>query len=405
MGFTARMGGAGVLLLLMICVVPVAAHADSPRRVLHVSLYPYIPDAAEAALALKQGFEREHPDVIVDMTLNQNYYSPKPGDKGVLFEDADVHEIDVIFLQDFLNRHKLAPLPASFAASVGQLEPLAAVAASDGGRLVAVPQWMCADFLFYRADKTGLGSAHTLVEMERVLGPEHGLLLSMKGGGTLGELYLSALLARDGSPEAALGHVTATPDPVILDRLQRLLMLEPAGFGRSADYDQRGNFYARQFARRAGSAFVGYSEMTHDVLEETATSCRVEDRCVTAADIRVAAMPFSDNAVRPAVWVDMFGIDARVHGRTMADAQDFIRYAVSMPAYRALLVPAEGGRPRYLMPAMQAAYADPAIRKAAPLYPAFRAILDKGVVVTVPGLNAKLHDVAANIDAALPPVH
>jgi len=393
------------LLLISALLAAGLVHAQTPRRVLHVSLYPYIPEPQDAALTLKQGFERDHPDVIVDITFNQNYYSPKPADKGVLFENADVHEIDVIFLRDFLDRHKLAPLPASFTARLDTLVPLAARAATAGGRLVAVPQWMCTDFLIYRADETGLSDAHSLAGLEHVLAPHHGLLMDMKGAGTLGEYYLSALLAREASAEAALSHITPKPDPAIMARLTRMLALEPPGFGRDAGYHERGDFYARQFARRAGGAYVGYSETTHDVLDETAISCRNEDRCVTAPEIRVAAFPFQDGRLRPAVWVDMFGIDAKVHGRTLADAEDFIAYAVSQAAYRSLLVPEPGASPRYLLPSTEQAFNDPQILQAAPLYPSFRAIMEQGVVVTVPHLNADLHDVATAIDADLPAHH
>jgi len=381
------------------------AQAATKRRVLQVSLYPYIPEAPAAALALKQDFDRDHPEIIVDMTLNRHYDSQNPADKGLLYEDADVHEIDVVFLRDLLDRHRLLPISHGFARRLPKLTGLALQAATVDGALVAVPQWLCSDFLIYRADITALAGAHTLAEVEHALSPGGGLLMDMRGTGALGELYLSALLARDGSPQAALAHVTGTPDPAILDRLRRVLALEPAGFGRNRAYGVREDFYARQFARRAGGAFVGYSEMTHDVLEETATSCRQDEHCVTASDIRVTAFPFQDGRVHPAVWVDMFGIDARVHGQTLTDAQDFIAYAVSLRAYRALLIPQSGETPRYLLPATQAAFNDPDIIRAAPLYPQFHAIVDRGVVVTVPHLSATLHDVAARIDADLPAVH
>jgi len=396
---------ARILVVWLAALLLAGPAGAAPRRVLHVSLYPYIPDAKAAALSLKQGFEREHPDVIVDIALNPNYYSQDPAAKGVLYEDADVHEIDVVFLGDFLARHKLAPLSPAFTASLGRLAPLADRAARVGGRLVAVPQWMCTDFLIYRADKSALGQAKTLSDLEQVLRSDHGLLMDMKGDDTLGEFYLSALLAKDGSAEAAVSDITPAPDPAILSRLRRILTLEPEGFGRDPDYDARGVFYARQFARRAGAAFVGYSEMTHEVLDEAAVSCRREDRCVTASDVRVAAFPFEDGVVRPAVWVDMFGIDSRVHGETLADAEAFIRYAVSITAYRTLLIPQAGEAPRYLLPATEAAFSDPEILRAAPLYPQFRAILNQGVVVASPHLSARLHAVAAQIDADLPPTH
>jgi thiamine pyridinylase len=343
--------------------------------------------------------------VRIDITLNPHYYSLDPADRGVLYKDADVHTIDIVFLRDFTDRHRLAPLPPGLLAGLPKMERLARDASVVDGVAVAVPQWMCTDFLFYRADVSALNGVHSLDGLERGLGHGAGLLMDMAGPDAIGELYFSSLLAEAGSPEAALALVTPTPDPAVVDRLKRMLALEPAGFGRVADYDTRYSFYARQFARRAAGAFVGYSEMTHEVLDETAISCRVEDRCVTADQIRVAAFPFHDGAARPAVWVDMFGIDARVTGRTLRDAADFIRFAVSLPTYRALLVPQEGHKPRYLLPPTEEAFDDPAIRKAAPLYPAFRAIVEQGVVVSTPHLQAKLHAVAARIDADLPKGH
>jgi thiamine pyridinylase len=391
----------GVLALLALS----PAFAGSPRRVLRVSLYPYIPAAPAAALALKQGFERLHPDVIVDITFNRHSYDTDPAAKGALYEDADVHEFDVVFLRDFIDRHKLAPLSPAFVRSIDRMTPVAAKAATIDGRLVGVPHWLCGDFLIYRADQTDLAGSPTLADLERQLRPDHGLLMNMKSLGALGEYYLISLLARDGSPEAAVSDITATPDPVILDRFQRILALEPAGFGRNPDDNAREDFYARQFARGAGSAFLGYSELIHDALDETASGCRAADHCVTAADIRVAPFPFQDGRVRPTVFEDLFGIDARVHGRTLKDAEDFIRYAVSVRGYRALLVPESGENPRYLLPATEAAFDDPRILAAGPLYPKLRAIIDQGVVMTAPHLNDRLHDVAVRIDASLPGTH
>ena len=92
-------------------------------------------------------------------------------------------------------------------------------------------------------------------------------------------------------------------------------------------------------------------------------------------------------------------------GRKFTDAEDFIRYAVSMPAFRALLIPAQGQPPRYLLPAADAAFSDPAILKNAPLYPRLKSIVDQGEVVTALGLSTQMHDVAMRIDADLPKTH
>jgi thiamine pyridinylase len=387
--------------LAFLCFIFLASAAPE-RRILHVSMYPYIPDAAEAALYLKQDFENEHPDVLLDITMNPNYYSTDPAQGGVLYEDADVHTIDVVFLQDFLDRHKLAELPPGLVSSLPEMEPLARQADTVGGKMVAVPEWMCTDFLFYRADLHALDGVDSLSGLQAGLRKTPGLLMDMAEP-ALGEIYLSAVLAQQDTPAAALAR--STPDPAIVQRLRHMLAMEPAGFGRSPDYSARYGFYARQFARRAGGAFVGYSEMTHEMLDETETSCRVEDRCLNSAQITVTAFPFRDGAKRPAVWVDLFGIDARVHGRKLQDAADFIRFAVSLLTYRALLVPQQGRPPRYLLPATAEAFDDPAIKKAAPLYPAFRAIMEQGAVISMPRLQAKLQAVATRIDRDLPASH
>jgi thiamine pyridinylase len=388
------------LLILLSALAPFAAHAQLPRRILHVSLYPYIPQAAAAALALKQGFERQHPDVIIDVTFNQNYYSPDPAEKGVLYEDADVHEIDGILLSDFIHNNRLAALPASLTKDLDPLEEQAREIATSSGRMYAVPHWMCADFLIYRADANGVPAS--LADLRKW---HRGVLMDLKGSGPLAEVYLDALLTRRSWEISLPSALTQPPQPAIIARLRDILALEPPGFGRNAKYDSIEGFYARQFARGVGDGFVGYSELTHDVLEEASNACSDMDHCVTADQLRVAAFPFADAVVRPAVWVDMFGIDASVHGQRRSDAADFIAYAVSLPAYRALLIPGAGEAPRYLLPATTTAFEDAAITRAAPLYPQFRAIMEQGVAVKLPLLNAHLHALASRLDASLPDTH
>jgi thiamine pyridinylase len=370
-------------------------------------MYPYIPEAADAALKLKQGFEDSHPGVLLRITFNPNYYDPSPDAHGVLNEDADVHEIDAIFLRDFIDAHKLSPFSAGFAASLGPLVPLADAAAHVGGAMVAVPHWLCSDFLFYSGNESGLQGVHTLAGMEAVLHPHtpgHGLLLDMAHD-ALGELVLSLRLGESASSGQAIAQLGDPPDKSLIQAMHEILQLEPKDFGRSADYGARVGFYARQFARQAGSAFIGYSEATHDMLDEAATSCRHEDHCLTAEDIQVGAWPFSGASGRQNVWVDMYGIDAHVHGALHADAEDFIRYAMRVETYRALLVPEPGATPRYLLPARDDIYRDPALLQAAPLYPQFRAMIERGIVASAPHLEAKLRAAATAADAALPVSH
>jgi hypothetical protein len=200
----------GFLAVLAIMVVFVHC-ALAQRRMLHVSLYPYVPDAAAAALTLKQGFEKLHPDIIADITFNPNYYSVVPADHGVLYEDADIHTIDGVFLDDFLAAHKLAPLRRDFLSRLPAPEGLALHLASLGAEQVAIPYWMCADFLIYRKSLHGLDHLASLKQLETGLHGS-GLAADMEDSGELAELYYSTVLAEARTDEP-LQNLPEKPDP------------------------------------------------------------------------------------------------------------------------------------------------------------------------------------------------
>jgi len=58
-----------------------------------------------------------------------------------------------------------------------------------------------------------------------------------------------------------------------------------------------------------------------------------------------------------------------------------------------------------LLPATKTAFEDVSIMRAAPLYPQFRAIMEQGVAVKLPLLNAHLHTLASRLDVSLPAAH
>src|ERR1700733_12280564 len=232
--------------------------SDSNPRILRVEMYPFIPDFSGAALLIKSKFEKGCPGLDLQINANQNYYSATG---GILDAKADLYEVDSVFFDDFV-KTKQPQLPSqSLLAASGPVVPFAKDVATSNGAQYGVPHWLCSDFLIYRQDHTQLqnlkkpGDAASLFRE-----PSQGLLMDIKGKLTIGELYLSILVAHYGSVPAALSKLdpNAAPDDAAVSTLRSFLSMEPPGFGRLQHYHDVDGFYARQLSRGSGSAFVGY---------------------------------------------------------------------------------------------------------------------------------------------------
>jgi thiamine pyridinylase len=380
------------------------------RRELTASLYPFVPDASGMYWRLERDFEAAHPEIDLKIVLNENYYDHRPDKaKGILFSNADVYEIDSVLLEDFITAKKIQPVDASDLTGASRFRPLAEQASRRGNVWYGVPHWMCGNFLFYRRDDARLQSATTLRALEQALGamtPPGGLLIDLKGKSTLGEMYLDAALDDQGTLEAALPLLN--PDKLSAENpsvaaIRRALALAPNGFSRDDDYHDRKGFYARQFARGAGRALVGYSERLYFIHEEKTQSCRKDEACLDLKNVAVREWPLSDRGSMPIVWVDVLAIGANATGQKQRDAEELIRFLVSSAAYRGILVPGWGESPRYLMPATSEMYSDPELLQAAPLYGELLPLLEKGVTVSRPGLNATLREMGRKLDEELLP--
>jgi thiamine pyridinylase len=380
--------------------------SDGNARVLRVELYPFLPRADEIALKIKQLFEAGCPGLDLRIRMNTNYYATD--DSGILAADADVYEIDSVFFDDFLKRRNPKLPSQSVLDMAGPVVPFAKDIATSGGTQFGIPHWICTDFLIFRKALPQVGAIKGPADAARVFAElGKGPLIDLRGQTTLGELYLSVLVAHYGSAREALKHL----DPDNLDDyavavLRGFIDMEPLGFGRDQDYHLRDGFYARQFVRGSGSAFVGYSEDTYYALEETAQSC-LKGECLGKDDLDVALWPFADEGAKPVGWVDMYMMDSRLADAKLRDAEAFIKFMMSVSTYETLLLPPDGppnGVPKYLLPARDDVYSSGKM-SSAPLYPKFRNLIGPAIPVTEEGLNLKLHKVAAALEKVLPADH
>jgi thiamine pyridinylase len=378
-----------------------------PRRVLIASLYPYIPDAGAAYFAVEEAFERANPDIDLQIhLLGDTYYDHRPRRRNILADEAHVYEVDSVFLADFIRAGKAAPLGSGFADLAASLVPFARDLATRNGELYGMPHWLCGNFLIYRAGDQSLEAARTFADIERAFrsNPSAGWLLAdFFGTSTLGEMYLDGAMDATGAPDAALQRVMAPElDAQIVGAMTRAVAIFRPGFGRDSDYHDRPGFYARQFARGQGRAFVGYSEQLYYALSESTLSCRRDENCLASDQVRVAEWPLADAGSSPIAWVDMLLIDADAAGQTRADAERFVRFMAEPATYRLLLMPQWPNPPRYLLPAREDMYSDPALDQAAPLYRQFRARIANARPITGLGLNARLRETGGQLNQALP---
>jgi thiamine pyridinylase len=145
--------------------------------------------------------------------------------------------------------------------------------------------------------------------------------------------------------------------------------------------------------------YIGYSETIHYGLQDGIDSCSPQSDCLSENEIAVRRLPAleANSAGEGVGWVDGLAIAAGLSGRKRDIALKFIEYATSAAAYQAILRPADGEAPRYLLPARTGLALDKA-----PLYPEFFAAHKGRKTGTEKGLNAQLRAIGKNLNCALP---
>src|SRR5262249_6606471 len=388
--------------IIGLAVWPIAAQSSSPpRRPLRVVLYPFVPDKVGLFRVVEQSFERRHPDVdlqIVD--LSDNYYD-QDSPHAVTNTDADVLEVDSVFIQDLIDGRKIRAIPAGLRASTGRVLRVAEEAVTSGPSWFGVPHWVCTNFLFSRPDDP-LSHAATLDDLTVAIGENHpagrGLLIDLKGRSTLGELYLDALLDKYKTLAGADPFVSvATRDQAVVDDLKKVRQVCDRDLCRDADYHDRVGLYARLVARDQGRALVGYSERLYYVGDEVLNACK-KGECRGLDQITMVPLPLSSKGSQPFAWVDSFAIASTCARRCLQDAEAFIRDTTGVDAVRAQLTPGSGEAARYLMPALDALYTDPQLLQSAPLYSKLYAAVQRAVAVREAGLNKALREMGAHLD-------
>ena len=371
------------------------------RRPLRVVLYPFVPDKTGLFAHIEQAFEATHPEIDLQVIdLSDNYYD-EDSPHAITNTEADVLEVDSVFMDDLVSSGKIQPLPKSIVPPSENFVPVAVAAVQVSNAWYGFPHWLCTNYLFAKNDDP-LASVVKLSELETGISPSHapnkGLLIDLKGRSTLGEIYLDALLDQYRTFDKVAPFLTVdTINDATVKDLSDVRALCDADFCRDGDYHGMEGFYARQFAHQRGRALVGYSERLYYIGQENLTACK-KGECIGLSDLGLTPLPLSDNGSQPFAWVDSFAVTSSCTKQCLLDAQAFIQYTAGINEVRSTLVPAYGQAPRYLLPALAALYTDKALQGVANLYPSLYGAVQQAVAVRGKALNRNLRDVGKKLD-------
>jgi thiamine pyridinylase len=381
-----------------------AAGSAGPRP-LRVVLYPFIPGFAAFKNEVKSRFEQGHSDIRLEIVdLSDNYYGPFAA-QYVGCAEADVYELDSVFLYDFAVNKKIQELPKEATLPDDALLKNAVAGSMANGKRYGAPHWVCGNFLFFDSSDTKLRGVKTLKELVSAIGPvpapNRGLAVDLMGKSTLGEFYLNAAFDRYGDLEKAREHVVVY-DSALKDDLLAVSKICQVESCRKSDYHQT-PFFAEEFAKKHARALVGYSESLTGALAASAdpTKCPLVSACRTDNDFDVEEFPLDDKGAHAMSWVDSFALDKKCKDQCAKDAVAFIQFMSQDDTYLLALLP-QGAPPTYLLPAKASFYSNADVLKKAHLYPKLRKIIEQAAVPSALSLNEQLRNAGRQLDSDLP---
>jgi len=407
-GITARTLAGVVTIFLLLCGLAPAPRAQGADwSTLRVAFYPAVPERRALFYLLEREFERLYPGLNVELvetyeeagktySLADTYY-----EGGIAKVKADIYEVDTILLSDLVGRLQSVSLPFD------DFAPAAVEAVRRNNETYAVPHWLCGNFLYYSKRDADVVAAVEKAEtwpelVADLVAKRKRLMVDLSGRSTLGEWYLTAYADLVGLGQAQKDvRSSKSPDSRVVAALSDLVSACEPGFCRDSNLHRRSGYYARAFVRGQADVYVGYSESIHYGLRDALENCLMGQRCLREDEIGIRPLPafFTPRKGGGVGWVDGLAIDAQLKGIKLAIAREFIKFVVSEPGYRLVLVPeGEGGVQasdisRYLLPARQGVVIDKA-----PLYPMFVAAHGgRGTGMEV-GLNDALRAVGSELN-------
>jgi thiamine pyridinylase len=337
------------------------------ETVLRASLFPYVIDAADDRYeALTEGLERRfeeaYPDIDLQLTIDPSFDAYNLGVcVKVLCQDLDVLQVDTLMLRELESVDILQPWPETVDRS-GWHPATKSVTQNRKGELLAVPHLLCGYFLMTRDPEIHRArSADELITAITLSGiAKLNLTANFSGTWNLPSIYVDAW--RESHPKAPVEHaVSAVLDAEVVATLRRIVSLvarDGSNPGLDGTFSEEARKAYSEFGSGKSKAFVGYSESLHGILLEGG------DR-----SILVGVAPVGEG-IAPVLFVDGFVLKRDVSPEVRDAAVHFVNFMNDPKTMDYFLMSRdakEGTPPRYILPANQNVFLQPAFQSD-PLY-------------------------------------
>ncbi|TSC19849.1 hypothetical protein [Corallococcus sp. Z5C101001] len=349
----------GVLVLVAACST-LPPKPSSERRPLRVVLFPYIPDSAGDGFAslkqrLEQGFEQHHPDVDLEVVMNEKDDLYDLADGGTLEQlfgsgpkAAQVVEVDTLLLGELVEKGWVQAVPRE----PRDVIPAARQAVSIQGRTYGTPTYLCTNVVYARdpAIHTATDGRSLVRILSGIDAAKRPLATNYSGSWTLPAAYMDAWA--DTHPTGGLEPALALPlDPEATEVFAGVVKSCKGSDGANPCLDKTyaDNTLAEEaFALGQANGFMGYTERLFPILKAQPA----------AALPQVISVPLG-GGTHPVMFVDALTVSARCVEDCSSDALALSEY-MSRPEVRTLIAFSQdappGSLPRYLLQASQAFY-------------------------------------------------
>lgn len=280
---------------------------------LKVALYPWVPRVGQFKAAITDAWHQVEPDVqIVWADDWDGGYDKNPQDSYDLFV------FDATYLTYFKSQGWLMGLEPAQVDNFGDFLPFTRDGVLKEGKVWAIPQLGCTEYLIYRESDQPLTDAVTMTQVVTALTrctyhadtppPAVGLMIDLSGGTTNAISYVKSLAVINNAFPVPLPPSTGDANMTAMRNLRTILAtasLRNAWFSGGDDY-QRGLWYGQNHGR----AYVGFSE----------SLTRIPSDQLPALALKV--MPWADNLAglqRPLFYCDAIAVNPKTAQRGTTD--------------------------------------------------------------------------------------
>ncbi|MEM7374600.1 MAG: thiamine pyridinylase [Bacteroidota bacterium] len=228
---------------------------------LNVALYPYLFEGYEkkSQSILTEMWKAKHPTVRLNFTDYNSYKTPPPA-------NVDVFVMDALYLSSFAEKKWILPIDKASIKDKKDILPHSLAGCLYNGQYFGIPQFGCANILYYRKQDQDIRDSNTLEDLYRILGQANyqsqkppkdtSLLIDLSSGTSNICWYLEAVM--DQSGEYSTSPKLTSPDSLDKQSLENVKKLVAMGGQKQSRkwYPQR----AEWFSDGDGRAYVGFTE-------------------------------------------------------------------------------------------------------------------------------------------------